>query len=79
MIPISMTFLFIAGSALLLILVVHNCLIDHVTLLLVHRPAPLLTAGVVHSSASGLGKLIAMLLISNTLKFNCFILASLAS
>ena len=79
MIPIAMTLLFIAGGALLLILPVYNCLVHHVALLLVHRPAPLLTAGVVDSSASGLGKLIAMLLISNTLKFNCFILASLAS
>ena len=70
MIPMAMALLFIAGGALLLILVVYCCLIDHVALLLVHRPAPLLTAGVVHSSASGLGKLIAMLLITNTLKLN---------
>jgi hypothetical protein len=68
MIPIAMTLLLIAGSALLLILPVYHCLIDHVALLLVNCPAPLLTAGVIHSTASGLCKFIAMLLVPNVLK-----------
>ena len=67
MIPMPMTLLFIAGGALLLVLIVHHGLMDNLTLLLVNSPAPLLTACVKHSAAACLRELIAMLLVTNTL------------
>ena len=67
-ITIAVTFLLVAVCTLLLVLVVHHRLVRHVALLLVHRPAPLLAARVVHCSTPGHCELIAVLLISNTLK-----------
>ena len=61
MIPVAMAFLLITGGALLLILPVDHLVIDHVALLLVHSPAPLLAAGVIHSATSGLGELVTKL------------------
>ena len=69
MVPMPVALLFIACLALLLILVVNQCLVDDVALLLVNSPAPLLAAGVKHSAASGLGELVAMLLVTNVLQW----------
>ena len=68
-ITIAVTLLLIAVCTLLLVLVVNHCLVCHVALLLVHGPAPLLTACVVNCPTPGHCELIAMLLISNTLPF----------
>ena len=67
-VPIAVAFLLVACGALLLILPVHHRIIDHVALLLVHSPAPLLAAGVIHGATSGLGELVTMLLVTNVLQ-----------
>ena len=66
-ITIAVTFLLVAVCTLLLVLVVHHGLVRHVALLLVHRPAPLLAARVVHSPAPRHSELVAVLLVPDAL------------
>ena len=67
-ITVSVTFLLVTMCTLLLVLVVHHGLVGHVALLLVHSPAPLLAASVVHGPAPRHRELVAMFLISDTLE-----------
>ena len=66
-VSVSVALLLVAVGALLLVLVVHDGLVRHVALLLVHHPAPLLAARVVHSPASCHRELVAVLLVPDAL------------
>ena len=66
-VSVAVALLFVAVGALLLVLVVHDGLVRHVALLLVHHPAPLLAARVVHSPASCHRELVAVLLVPDAL------------